>query len=198
MRDDTCDAFALLSEQGLFGEALVCLYSAIDALAWIQNARERDTVTRAEFIAWARDHMEVEKRLGVDADSVYAARCTLVHQRISRHRRVHSGEIAEIQYSFAGVLVGAVTMGWRSTDGQRGTTHLVVNAAALVDAFREGTESARRAAIAAGREEWARIASRTQMFLLPTAPDLPHRLSRRAYPNDVAEAFGRPGMGPES
>jgi hypothetical protein len=76
---EVCIEYAI--ERGMYMPALVLLYSAIDAAAWLSC--KQDKHTRKEFIEWVDKWVLPLNKLRCTATDLYSARCGIL-PRISQ------------------------------------------------------------------------------------------------------------------
>jgi hypothetical protein len=74
---ETVDAVTVLVRAGYYTQALILLYSAIDALSWVNRAS--GDVIRSDFSEWVRESMDPGLNLGCTPEDLYVARCGLLH-----------------------------------------------------------------------------------------------------------------------
>ena len=159
-RFETVDAIRHLAGAGYYTQALVLLYSAIDALAWA--ALPTGDSTGADFRNWVREYMDPDTQIGCSPEDLYAARCGLLHSSTAESRISRTGQASELWY------VTSARSAARLDDHQKrvGTTAKVVYFTAFVAAFADAVmrfsgDSARdpqRSASANARvQNWLRL-----------------------------------------
>ena len=88
-------AFKILHEKELFEHMLVLLYSSIDVLGLL-NADENTTkATRATFMGWINEYMDLSK-LNLSAIDIYSARCSVLHTHSTESDLSKNGKVKDI------------------------------------------------------------------------------------------------------
>jgi hypothetical protein len=91
---DTCIEHALKAD--MYMPALILIYSAIDAAAWLSC--KDDEHTKQDFINWVDTWMLPLKQLTCTATELYSARCSILHTFTSKAKLVRQGKARQICY----------------------------------------------------------------------------------------------------
>jgi hypothetical protein len=90
----TCIEYALKAE--MFIPAVILIYSAIDAAAWLSC--DNDHHTRKDFISWVDAWMMPLGKLQCTATELYSARCGILHTFTSKTSLTKQGAARQICY----------------------------------------------------------------------------------------------------
>lgn len=86
---------------GRYLPALVLVYAAIDALAWLDRRDHAADVERDDFQSWVNAYLLTNANAWlrpVTATDLYAARCAILHSQVAASRLSRKGEAREIWY----------------------------------------------------------------------------------------------------
>jgi len=98
--NNTTKAIKLLQKEKLQVQALILLYSLIDAISFLAMDSNKKTNTRTDFMNWVDNY--IIPILGYDITSLdlYAARCGILHASIAESKLILEGNAAPIFYSW--------------------------------------------------------------------------------------------------
>ncbi|HEX8454948.1 MAG TPA: hypothetical protein VF647_22920 [Longimicrobium sp.] len=128
----TLEALTTLIRANHYTQALILLYSAIDAVAWA--SLPSGDVTRSAFCNWADQYMDPQSSLGCSSEDLYAARCSMVHSSTAESKMSREGRARELWYATSPHSIPKLDA-HRQAVGSRAT---VVYFTAMVGAFAEG------------------------------------------------------------
>ena len=86
-------------ENDCHGSALILIYSAIDAMAFLGLPEGRDEVKADDYIKWCERYMPLCADCSVTGDELYSARCGIVHTYAIDSRRTRSGACRLVGYA---------------------------------------------------------------------------------------------------
>lgn len=88
----------ILSEEKLFGQVLILLYSHIDALGLLDAPPSQTTANGDSFKKWVIKFLLPDPRINFNEIDLWAARCALVHTYTSESNLSNSGTAKQLQY----------------------------------------------------------------------------------------------------
>lgn len=98
--ESSCGSYKLLLEKGYLGQALIVMYSTMDALGLLLAPIEQETATGATFKAWARKCFlpHANPELDINDSDLWGARCGVLHTFTSEFDSSRNKTARQIQY----------------------------------------------------------------------------------------------------
>jgi len=85
-----------------YGQSLILIYAAIDALANIQRPEKQDDVLPQDFINWVDKYIKFNSQEQISPEELYSARCALLHTFGVESKKTRSGQARLIGYVVGG------------------------------------------------------------------------------------------------
>jgi len=85
-------------ENKCLGSAVILLYSAVDAMAYLGMPEGKADVTKSDFIAWADQYIRFDGKEQLTGADIYGARCAMLHRYGVRSQMSQRGECRIIGY----------------------------------------------------------------------------------------------------
>lgn len=131
-------AIHLLWDQDLVVPALMLLYATIDGLAWLQRRNPKGDSDGDDFRGWVDRYLLPGWDRTLTSETLWAARCALLHSQAAESRKSRVGEVPEIWYRWNDIGIVPI--------GANVPTHpVVVHPRQFIEKFDEAVVSFRAA-----------------------------------------------------
>lgn len=95
---DTIEATRLVYEKRLFGHLMILIYSAIDAMGFLDAPPDQTSANRKSFQAWVKKYLLNNPEIQFNEIDLWAARCSVLHTFTSKSDLSNAGKARQIQY----------------------------------------------------------------------------------------------------
>lgn len=89
----------LCIEHNHFSAAVKLIYAGIDTMAFLGMQRNKQKVTRSDFISWVERYIHFEGREQLTGKDVYGARCSMLHNHSVYSSLSQKGECRKVLYA---------------------------------------------------------------------------------------------------
>lgn len=119
-------------DNGVYGSAVILIYSGIDAMAYLVMPANQVKVVRKDFIAWCDRYISFSGKEKISGKELYSARCGMVHTFGVESDGTRDGSCRRIVYHIGGADIYA--------NASIDATVVCVSIEALADAFYRGID----------------------------------------------------------
>lgn len=120
----------VLNEAGCWLDAAKLVYSGIDTMAYLGLPKDKEDVTRADFILWCARYVQFPCKEQLSGEDLYGARCAVLHQHGIHSRLSREGKCRLVGYMDQSVP--------EVLSRREDPDSVLVSVAGLIAAFKQG------------------------------------------------------------